>query len=115
MENRITGAHSCGLRAEWLPSESDARLYRGFIELNSNPSVGIDSRNQNFEARHVKICLTIVGLGNRCHQRPSHANVEGKVIGNSPIVLNVGSKQLPATARGGALERLIVDRQTGRP
>ena len=36
MEDRVSATDRCVLTLEWLPRETDARLDRGFVDLNSN-------------------------------------------------------------------------------
>ena len=65
--------------------------------------------------REIEVRLPVVGFCDRSYERPSHPQIQGQVVRNSPGILNKGPEQLPASARRGTEEGLIMDASTKLP
>ena len=63
----------------------------------------------------IEVRLPVCDFGDGRHKSPRQAEVQGQVRRDAPIILNIGTKKLPATAGFGALESLIVESKLGNP
>src|SRR6266851_1984936 len=125
MENRIPGANRCFLATHRLPSQSDARLDSGLVQLNTDPPVSMNARRCGTEAQtrvrtgnqvlaglKIEIRLAVVGLSDRRDKCPSYSQVQSQVRSHPPIILDERPEQFPSATGGCAIERLIVNRTT---
>src|SRR5450432_4767724 len=104
----------CLIAAHGLVGDSNARLDGGLVQLDSNTRVRGDadrarsqcravSSNQQLPGRKVEVRLTILILSFRRDEGPRDTKVQGQIVGDAPIVLNEGAKQLPAPAGCSAI------------
>src|ERR1019366_5210410 len=118
--DRVARANHRALAATRLPRQSNAWLDRRLVEVNSHVCIGANavgataerriSGDQILLRRPIEIRLTILRLRYWSHQGPCHAQIQGQVARDTPVVLHERTKHLPTAAGGRSVERLIVDR-----
>src|SRR5258708_4414034 len=57
----------------------------------------------------IKICLTVLSLGDRCGQSPGETEVQGQIGRHPPVILDKRPEQFPSATCRRAIESLIVD------
>src|SRR5579864_2369958 len=122
VEYRISATNHGRLASEYLPGKTEARFDCGLVYLDSDIWTGGDTeracRSQwaiagdvHLASGKVEVRLAILGFRNGGRKGPCESKIQGQVTGYAPIILHIGTIQLPATTGGGAGERLIMNAQ----
>src|SRR5260370_6850694 len=120
MENRIPGTNRRFLAPHRLPSQSDAGLDSGLVQLNTDPPVSMNARRCGTEAQtrvrtgnqvlaglKIEIRLAVVGLSDRRDKCPSYSQVQGQVRSHPPIILDKRPDKFPSATGPTPLDRAI--------
>jgi hypothetical protein len=121
----IASAHDGVLKTERFPRQSDAGFDGRLVEVDTNFAIAAftisttaeryGTRDQIFLRFPVKVRLLVQSFGNRSHERPRHAQVQGQGVRNAPVVLDKGTEHLPTPSGHRTIERLVVNRTKWLP
>src|SRR6185437_3571950 len=104
--NGIAAANGSFVATAGLPGHANARLERSLVPLYACVFVSALAGDEKRAGGRVEIRLAVLDLGDRGGEIPSQAQVETDVVGQTPVVLDIGAENLPAATRGGPLEGL---------